>query len=590
MAFTMFESEQEIIEREIKGMSRQLGWGEFQPKWSWIPFNGQWGIATSFFELAARVVSHDSPLPINDLAAQMADKVKQNLKIIPGIDSIQATKGYLNIYFDSTFYARHVIDAVINIGEEYGRGKDSARTIMVEFSQPNSLKAFHVGHLRNMVLGAAISSILEYSGNKVVRANYLGDIGLHVITWLWNYGKYHKGEEPPAQNQIRWMGDLYAEAVRRREESADNEAEIRALFKKWNEKDEELIGIWERTRQWSLQAFDQIYQQMGISFDHIYYESEVEDAGKILIEDLIRRGLAKDERPAGSVYIDLDELQGTTDKYRVLVLLRSDGTSLYSTKDIPLAIKKFEQYRLDQSIYVVDVRQSLYFKQIFKVLELMGFPWSKNCYHLAYEIVNLPGNVTIASREGAVILLEDLIREAEQRALAIVEKKNPDLSQQEKEDVALAVAIGAIKYSLLSRDNTKVITFDWDSALDVNGQAAPYILYAGVRANSILKKSGNLIPDSADINQDLTQQEIQLVELISRFPQEVQRAAQGLRPLILTNYSFELARAFNDFYAVCPVLNEREEIRNFRIRLVKAARQTIINVLRLLGITLPNVM
>ncbi len=586
----MFESEQEIIEREIKGMSRQLGWGEFQPKWSWIPFNGQWGIATSFFELAARVVSHDSPLPINDLAAQMADKVKQNLKIIPGIDSIQATKGYLNIYFDSTFYARHVIDAVINIGEEYGRGKDSARTIMVEFSQPNSLKAFHVGHLRNMVLGAAISSILEYSGNKVVRANYLGDIGLHVITWLWNYGKYHKGEEPPAQNQIRWMGDLYAEAVRRREESADNEAEIRALFKKWNEKDEELIGIWERTRQWSLQAFDQIYQQMGISFDHIYYESEVEDAGKILIEDLIRRGLAKDERPAGSVYIDLDELQGTTDKYRVLVLLRSDGTSLYSTKDIPLAIKKFEQYRLDQSIYVVDVRQSLYFKQIFKVLELMGFPWSKNCYHLAYEIVNLPGNVTIASREGAVILLEDLIREAEQRALAIVEKKNPDLSQQEKEDVALAVAIGAIKYSLLSRDNTKVITFDWDSALDVNGQAAPYILYAGVRANSILKKSGNLIPDSADINQDLTQQEIQLVELISRFPQEVQRAAQGLRPLILTNYSFELARAFNDFYAVCPVLNEREEIRNFRIRLVKAARQTIINVLRLLGITLPNVM
>ena len=586
----MFESEQEIIEREIKGMSRQLGWGEFQPKWSWIPFNGQWGIATSFFELAARVVSHDSPLPINDLAAQMADKVKQNLKIIPGIDSIQATKGYLNIYFDSTFYARHVIDAVINIGEEYGRGKDTARTIMVEFSQPNSLKAFHVGHLRNMVLGAAISSILEYSGNKVVRANYLGDIGLHVITWLWNYGKYHKGEEPPAQNQIRWMGDLYAEAVRRREESADNEAEIRALFKKWNEKDEELIGIWERTRQWSLQAFDQIYQQMGISFDHIYYESEVEDAGKILIEDLIRRGLAKDERPAGSVYIDLDELQGTTDKYRVLVLLRSDGTSLYSTKDIPLAIKKFEQYRLDQSIYVVDVRQSLYFKQIFKVLELMGFPWSKNCYHLAYEIVNLPGNVTIASREGAVILLEDLIREAEQRALAIVEKKNPDLSQQEKEDVALAVAIGAIKYSLLSRDNTKVITFDWDSALDVNGQAAPYILYAGVRANSILKKSGNLIPDSADINQDLTQQEIQLVELISRFPQEVQRAAQGLRPLILTNYSFELARAFNDFYAVCPVLNEREEIRNFRIRLVKAARQTIINVLRLLGITLPNVM
>ena len=586
----MFESEQAIIEQKIKEISCQLGWGEFQPKWSWIPFNGLWGIATSFFELAARVASQDSILPTNDLAAQMADEVKQNLRVFPGIESIQATRGYLNIFFDSNFYAGHVIDEVIDRGDNYGKGKDTSLTIMVEFSQPNSLKAFHVGHLRNMVLGAAISSVLEFSGNKVVRANYLGDIGLHVITWLWNYCKFHMDEKPPAQDQIRWMGDLYAEAVRRREESAENEAEIRALFKKWNDKDDVLLRIWKRTRQWSLQAFDQIYQKMGISFDHIYYESEVEDAGKVLIEDLIQRGLAKDERPAGSVYIDLDELLGTEDKFRVLVLLRSDGTSLYSTKDIPLAIKKFEQYKLDQSIYVVDVRQSLYFKQVFKVLELMGFPWAQNCFHLAYEIVNLPGNVTIASREGAVILLEDLIREAEQRAFAIVATKNPDLSQQEKENVAHAVAIGAIKYSLLSRDNTKVITFDWDSALDVNGQTAPYILYAGVRANSILKKFGSRIPISADIQERLTQQEIQLVELISRFPQEVQRAAKGMRPLILTNYSFELARAFNDFYAVCPVLNEREEIRNFRIRLVTATRQTIINALRLLGISLPDVM
>jgi arginyl-tRNA synthetase len=590
MVDTMFESEQGIIEQKIKEISRQMGWGEFQPKWSWIPFNGQWGIATSFFELAARQTAQDATIPINNLAAQMADTVKQKLQDIPGIHSIQATKGYLNIFFDPNLFSRNVVDDVIALGEEYGKGKATSRTIMVEFSQPNSLKAFHVGHLRNMVLGAAISSILEYSGEKVVRANYLGDIGLHVITWLWNYSKYHKDEEPPALNQIRWMGDLYAEAVRRREESTENEAEIRALFKKWNDKDEALLVIWERTRKWSLQAFDQIYQQMGISFDHVYYESEVEDAGKILIEDLIQRGLAKDERPTGSVFVDLDELLGTTDKFRVLVLLRSDGTSLYSTKDIPLAIKKFEQYRLDQSIYVVDVRQSLYFKQIFKVLELMGFPWAENCYHLAYEIVNLPGNVTIASREGAVILLEDLIREAEQRAFAIVEMKNPDLNQQEKKDVAHAVAIGAIKYSLLSRDNTKIITFDWNSALDVNGQAAPYILYAGVRANSILKKIGNHIPESADIHAELTPQEIQLVELISRFPQEVQRAAKGMRPLILTNYSFELAKAFNDFYAVCPVLNEKEDIRDFRIRLVKAARQTIINVLRLLGIALPNVM
>jgi arginyl-tRNA synthetase len=586
----MYESEQQAINQRIQEISTQMGWGDVQPRWSWIPFNGQWGIATSFFELAARVAQNDPSIQVNSLSSQMAEIVKERIGVIPGINSVQATKGYLNLFFDSNKYARSVIDQVLGLGNDYGRGTSSFRKVMVEFSQPNSLKAFHVGHLRNMVLGAAVSDILEFSGESVIKANYLGDIGLHVITWLWNYWKFHKNEEPPVQNKIRWMGDLYAEAVKKRDESPENEAEVRALFKRWNEKDKELILVWKKTRQWSLQAFDQIYEQLGISFDHVYYESEVEDQGKILIETLIKKGIAKDERPNGSVFVDLDQLMGTKEKYRVLVLLRSDGTSLYSTKDIPLAIKKFEQYHLDQSIYVVDVRQSLYFKQIFKVLELMGFAWAENCIHLAYEIVNLPGNVTIASREGTVILLEDLIKEAEQRALGIVEAKNPDLSQIEKKLVAHVVAIGAIKYSLLSRDNAKVITFDWDSALDVNGQAAPYILYAGVRANSILKKVANQIPESAEIDERLNEQEIQLVEYISRFPQEVQRAAKGMKPLILTNYAFELARSFNDFYASCPVLTEKEEIRNFRIRLVAAARQTIINSLKLLGLTLPNVM
>jgi len=238
----------------------------------------------------------------------------------------------------------------------------------------------------------------------------------------------------------------------------------------------------------------------------------------------------------------------------------------------------------------VDVRQSLYFKQIFKILELMGYSWASNCQHLAYEIVNLPGNVTIASREGTVILLEDLLREAEQRALKIVEQKNPDLGEGEKNNVAHSVALGAIKYSLLSRDNTKVITFDWDSALNVNGQAAPYIQYAGVRANSILKKVSNQIPDSHEISVELSEQEIQLIDYLARLPQEIQRAAKEMKPLLITNYAYEVARAFNDFYSACPVLQVEDPIRNFRLRLVAATRQTIINSLKLLGISLPDVM
>jgi arginyl-tRNA synthetase len=220
----------------------------------------------------------------------------------------------------------------------------------------------------------------------------------------------------------------------------------------------------------------------------------------------------------------------------------------------------------------------------------MGYDWAKRCYHLAYEIVNLPGNVTIASREGTVVFLEDLISEAHKRALRIVEEKNPDLPKEQKAIIAQSVALGAIKYSLLSRDINKIVTFDWNSALDVNGQAAPYIQYAGVRASSILRKVSLQIPDASEIPFKLTKSEIQLIDLISRLPQEVQRAAKDLKPLLITSYSYEIARAFNDFYSSCPVLQAEKEIRNFRIRLVAAARQTIINSLKLLGIEVPDVM
>jgi arginyl-tRNA synthetase len=229
-------------------------------------------------------------------------------------------------------------------------------------------------------------------------------------------------------------------------------------------------------------------------------------------------------------------------------------------------------------------------QQIFKLLELMGYSWASQCVHLAYEIVNLPGNVTIASRDGTVVLLEDLITEATNRALEIVEGKNPGLTKTEKEAIAKKVAVGAIKYSLLSKDNTKIITFNWDSALDVNGQAAPYIQYAAVRANSILRKVNFQIPESESIQHDLTQQEIELINLISRFPIEVQNSAREMRPLLLTSLSYEIAKAFSNFYNNCPVLDSEPLVRNFRLRLVSAAKQVITNSLNLLGIEVPEIM
>jgi arginyl-tRNA synthetase len=368
------------------------------------------------------------------------------------------------------------------------------------------------------------------------------------------------------------------------------EIQVRELFKRWDDRDPEIISLWQETRKWSLDAFTEVYKILDIHFDKIYFESEVEDSGKEIVQELIDKGIAKDERPEGAVVVDLDATLGTENQYRVAVILRSDGTSLYSTKDLSLAINKFKEYNPDQSVYVIDVRQSLYLKQIFKILELLGYQWATKCFHLAYEIVNLPGNVTIASRDGTVVLLEDLIAEAEKRALAVVEIKNPELDSDVKSVVARKIALGALKYSLLSRDNTKVITFDWNTAMDVNGQAAPYIQYAYVRANSILKKVHFSIPPEEELGYTLSEAEIELINMFSKFPQEVERAAKDMRPLLIANYAYELAKTFSNFYNTCPVLTAETDIRNFRLRLVASARQVIANSLGLLGIDVPDVM
>ncbi|MBE0695621.1 MAG: arginine--tRNA ligase, partial [Anaerolineaceae bacterium] len=245
---------------------------------------------------------------------------------------------------------------------------------------------------------------------------------------------------------------------------------------------------------------------------------------------------------------------------------------------------------LKRSLYVVDVRQSLHFQQIFKTLELAGYPWADRCQHIPYELVNLPGNVVMASREGTVVLLENLIREATRRALEKVEEKNPELPPEQKMAIARATGIGAIKYPMLARENTRIVTFDWEAALDFNGQAAPYIQYAYVRANSILRKSGAPVPAQIDFDYEMSQAEIQLVDWISRLPNEVQRSASEMKPLYVASLAFELASAFSDFYNTCPVLQAEEGVRRGRLQLVAAARQTIANALALLGITAPEAM
>jgi len=556
-----------------------------------IPFSGEWGIAAPLFPLAAADPNRSGPVPQH--AQTLAEKLKDYIGLPAGFSRIEALKGYLNLYYETSQYAKKVIDYVHYADHCYGMAEPTGKTVMVEYSNPNTHKPLHVGHLRNVILGSSVCNILEASGDKVIRANYIGDIGLHVIKWMCNYEMYHAGQAPSA-DIMRWMADLYTEADRRFHDEPGFEEACRAYFNRWDEGDKDIEALWLKTRQWSMDGFKQVYELLDAKFDRVYFESDVEESGKVLVEDLLARGLAEDGRPENPVIIDLDKILGTKEEYRVAVILRSDGTSLYATKELPLAIMKFEEYHLDQSIYVIDVRQSLHMKQMRKVLELMGYDWAEKIYHLAYEIVNLPGNVTMSSRDGTVVLLDDLIREATDRALSIVKEKNPDLSAEAQHEIAEMVAIGAIKYPMISRENTKIVTFDWETALDFNGQSAPYIQYACVRANSILKRAEvntqyGQTP-TASFDYELDAAEVNLIELIAELPLELSKAAKEYKPSQIATYAYDLAKAFNDFYNQCPVLNAEDEIRTARLALTNAARITIQNALHLLGIKAPHVM
>jgi len=587
----MFEHEQKRIEEQIKTYCAAHDLPVPTLRWTWIPFSGQWGISTSFFQLAAMSFGAEkgnTPAKAQEIASGIADLIGTP----SGFTKVEAIKGYLNLTFDPAQYTQRVVDAVLQQGSSYGRGERCHEQVMVEFSQPNTHKAFHVGHLRSAILGDVLCNLLEAAGYDVIRSNYPGDMGLHVIKWLWNYQKYHLGEKPD-KDITKWMGNLYAEAARRLDEHPEYDLEVRELYHKWDSRDPETVALWKETRQWSLDGFNDMYATLGIRFDRYYFNSMFEDAGREIVDELIRKGIADDERASGGpVIVKLDEKLGLkTEKYRVFVALRSDGTALYATEDLGLARQKFTDYPdLIRSYYVVDVRQSLHFQQVFKTLELDGYTWATRCQHVPYEIVSLPGNVVMSSRDGSIVLLEDLIREATDRALQVVREKNPELSEDHKQEIARAVGIGAIKYPMLSRDNTKVVTFDWESALDFNGQAAPYIQYAYVRASSILRKANMPVPDSALPDYPLSQPEVVLIDLIARLPNEIQSAARDLRPLVITNLAYELASAFNDFYGQCPVLQAEEKIRNSRLRLVAAARQAMANSLALLGITAPQAM
>ena len=604
----MFGQEQQAIEAHIRAFCTEQGLpapGSLQ--WNPIPIAGEWGISTSFFQLAAneaRLVQEQTGQKSNvpQRAQEIAAAVAESLSEAPGFARIEAVRGYLNLFFDTAEFSRRVVDRVLIEANSFGRGEPKGERVMVEYAQPNTHHSFHIGHFRNAILGEALSRLVEFAGFDTVRASYPGDIGLGVITILWLYQKFYQGQEPQGVHERgQWLLKLYVEANRMLEPQEDDTPEQRAqrsaydverreLYRRWDAGDPQVRQLWLTTRQWSLDELKAILAMLGIEIDVWFFESEVDELAKEIVDELIELGLADDERPEGPVIIRIDEKLGLKkEKYRTNVILRSDGTTLYLTKDLALAKVKFEQYNVDRSIYVIDVRQSMHMQQTFKILELWGFKQAEKCFHLGYGFVSLPEG-SMSARRGRLVLFKEVADEAVRRVLAEIAQKNPDMPEERREEIAHKVGLGAMTYAMLSVDNNKDIVFDMDAALNFDGHTGPYIQNAHVRASSILRKAAAL-PESCAFDYPLTSHETQLIDLISRFPQTVQLAVKDYRPLVIANYAFELANTFHSFYHAVPVLQaESAAVQQSRLRLVAAARQTLANALWLLDLAAPDVM
>jgi len=500
-----------------------------------------------------------------EIAKNISEKIKTDEF------EVKNSGAYINFFLNRTKFALDLIEKIKKEKENFGREKISKQKVMIEFSQPNTHKAFHVGHIRGTSIGESLARISEFVGDKVVRANYSGDTGMHIAKWLWCYKKYHPKEE--LINDEAWIASIYVDAIKRlaKDEKLQNDVDkINLELEKG--KNKELINLWKETRELSIRAWDKIYRELNTHFDVHFFESEVEKRGKEISHELVEKGIAKIDEGATIIKFD-DERLG------VWVLLRKDGTVLYSAKDLALAEKKFNEFKIEKNIYVVGAAQSLHMNQLFKTLELMKFKNANKCRHISFAEVRLPTG-KMSSRTGENILYSEFIKEITDHSKKKILKRNPELKKNELQKRALKISIAAIKYSMLKQTANKSIIFDKNDALNFEGDTGPYLLYSYARASSILRKSK--IQNSNRKIKNLEPKEIELVKKISEFPEVVLNAYKNLNPSVIAGYSYQLAQIFSEFYHACPVIGNEKE--NFRLELVNSFRQVLKNSLALLGI------
>ncbi len=508
---------------------------------------------------------------------EISKDIAGRLKPSGAVREIKALGPYVNFYGDWKKLGKSVIDEVRKKGRKYGSGTPKARTMMVEFSHPNTHKAFHIGHTRNIILGESLSRVLHFAGYKVARVNYQGDIGPHVARCIW--GLLNLDLIEPREGKGRWLGEMYAKAS----QEAKNykvELAIREINKRLYAGDAKLVKLWKKTRQWSLDYFDSIYADFGVKFDRLYFESEVEGPGIKLAGKLEKEGVAK--RSDGAIVMDLEE-----HGLGIYVLLTQDGTPLYSIKDFILAALQDKEYNPERIIHVVGSEQDLHFRQLIKSLQTTNPKVARKEYHLSYGLVNLESG-KMKSREGQVILYEDLKFKTLAQARKVTSMKNPKLSEKELDSISASVGMGALKYDMIKVSPEKTIVFDWDRALSFEGNNAPYLQYTHARCCALFRKAGLKDVRTYDASVLSGDRETALIKKISELPDVVCKSAKEMRPHLIATYAYDLCDAFNEFYQFVPVLKSGKKETQARLALVGAARTCIENALTLLGIGAPE--
>ncbi|MDP4039457.1 MAG: arginine--tRNA ligase [Candidatus Pacearchaeota archaeon] len=522
------------------------------------------------FSLAKKLKK--SPIEIaKDLASSILKNISKAGKDL-WIEKVDALNGYVNFFINQKKLALNILSKIEKEKEEYGKSKTKRKT-MIEFSDPNTHKAFHIGHVRGTSFGESLARILEFSGDNVIRANYSGDTGMHVAKWIWCYQKYHFAEE--LNDNESWIAGIYVDAVKRLSKNESFQEEVNKINRKLsNKKDKQINKLWKKTKELSIKSWERIYHELNTKFDVYFFESEVEERGKEIVSELIKKKIAEISDEAVIARLDNYGLG-------VWVLLRKDKTILYSAKDLALAEKKFKDFKINYSIVETGSEQDLHFRQLIKTLELMNFKHFRDYKHLSHGLVKLPWG-KMSSRTGDNVLYSDFRDKMIKITSKEIEKRFPKLESTRISERALAIFISALKYGILKQDLNKNIVFNPEKSISFEGDTGPYLLYSYARALRILEKAEYKKQKKFSVS-NVSEEEKKLIGLLASFPNIVKNSYENLAPNLIANYSYDLAKSFSEFYHSCIVIGAEKE--QFRLKIVDSFSQVMKSALFLLGIS-----